>query len=427
MATALQLPPERSPAKRAGRTLFRKLVLPVGKLDVRGRQLDFTPQVLAELKQTFEERAMDQVPFVLANEANEHTDDPDRFRGEVQALEVADDGLYATVETTDRGTALLADNPKLPVSVRAFPPELGRAGGRWVLGHVCGTLDPVAKGMGGWAAVDASEDVQVLDLSGGAFVPSGGGVSDSGVAEQGSSTAEAPGVEQRKLLERFRDFLSGDGGKDAADTGGAAASAADETKGESKDTSKGTGAGESGDQVTDAEIDRVLTALLADADGDGDGENGSDGGDDTGSEEGDSQEGEAAAADREPVAATASKDAAVELANSRLATVEATLSAERAERAKERFADYRRELVEDGVPPSMVELARPVLEHPSAGPVELSNGTRHDVQDTVRKLLDAARGTVELSERGSAVGQDADAEQRRKEWAETAEKEGRVL
>lgn len=161
-ASAVQLPFVRDPAARTGRTLFRKQILPVGKVShpVNG-DLTFTADRLSKLREQFLAGAMDCVPFVLVDATNAHTDDPERARGEVKGIELADDGLYATIETSERGTQLLKDTPNLPVSVR-----LKRlADGTEVLAHVAGTHDPVAKGMRSWETVDASSGITVLDFS----------------------------------------------------------------------------------------------------------------------------------------------------------------------------------------------------------------------------------------------------------------------
>jgi hypothetical protein len=75
--------------------------------------------------------------------------------------------------------------------------------------------------------------------------------------------------------------------------------------------------------------------------------------------------------------------------------------------AKERFDREATSLVRDGVPPAIVELARPLLSLPQAPVIDLSNdGSKTvDVGDVVRKMLDQCKGYVELSaERGSFGG-----------------------
>lgn len=161
-ATAVQLPYVRDPATRTGRTLWRKQILPVGNVEHPDHgDLSFTTDRLAKLRERFLAGAMDCVPFVLVDATNSHTDDPERARGEVKGLELTADGLYATIEASERGAQLLADSPNLPVSVRLKT----LADGTEVLAHVAGTHDPVAKGMRPWEAIDAAAGVTVLDFS----------------------------------------------------------------------------------------------------------------------------------------------------------------------------------------------------------------------------------------------------------------------
>lgn len=166
MPTALQLPPTRDkPATPAGPRTWRKQVLPVGRLKAGDRDLKLDAAMLDQIVASFNAGAYDMVPVVLADGANRHSDDPLRVRGQVTALERAPDGLHATVQTTDQGARLLTDHPNLPVSARLIPPESEPAPGRWCLAHLCLTLDPAAKGLRRWEAVDASAGLAVVDLT----------------------------------------------------------------------------------------------------------------------------------------------------------------------------------------------------------------------------------------------------------------------
>ena len=156
--TALQTPYRRKDAQRVGARMFRKQVLPVGQVAYRGRTLDFTRDYLTELARNFNAGAADQVPFLLADAQNQHHSLPERFRGEVKGVEVEADGLYALIETSEEGSRLLADNPRLGVSARIR--------GDKVLEHVLGTLDPVVTGMKPWEAIELSSgSAPVIDLT----------------------------------------------------------------------------------------------------------------------------------------------------------------------------------------------------------------------------------------------------------------------
>jgi hypothetical protein len=72
-----------------------------------------------------------------------------------------------------------------------------------------------------------------------------------------------------------------------------------------------------------------------------------------------------------------------------------------AQLAHERYVAEARLLIDSGVPPVLVELARPVLEMPHTAVIELSNNEQVDVQALVRDMLDQTKGFLELArERG---------------------------
>jgi hypothetical protein len=352
-ATAVQLPFVRESAARTGRRLFRVQVLPKATVEhpVHG-PLDFTEDRLRALAERFRAGAMDQVPFLIADEANRHTDDPERFRGEVKGVELADDGLYATVETTERGAQLLADNPRLPVSVRVKTPDVGAFKGQEVLAHVLGTLDPVAVGMRPWEAIDAADDTEVCDLtSEGCYktVP----VTEPQTPPTGQ-TADLSAEEEGK----FRSFLSKIG----------IVAPAEQTP------PAGTGSTDEPLVLTEEE----LTALTAGLDPD-----------DT--------------TDRTPAAVASLSDedrATLDLANQRAERAE--IRAGTAELSN-RLSGY----IAAGVPPSLVNAARAQLigdtdEHKAVA-MDFANGREPAAAKALFATLDAAKGTIDFSEKGSAV------------------------
>lgn len=91
---------------------------------------------------------------------------------------------------------------------------------------------------------------------------------------------------------------------------------------------------------------------------------------------------------------------AIELANQEIASLKAA-------RAHDKFEADKREYVQKGVPPALVELARPVLEAPDGFTIDLSNGVEDkkvDAAHIVRQLLDSATGYISLAqERGHAL------------------------
>jgi hypothetical protein len=105
----------------------------------------------------------------------------------------------------------------------------------------------------------------------------------------------------------------------------------------------------------------------------------------------------------EPVVATLSNAdrTALELAHSEIATLKATA-------AEDRFKAEKSAYVAQGVPPALVELARPVLTAPDGFTIDLSNGngngSKVDAAAILRQMLDASRGYIELArERGHSV------------------------
>jgi hypothetical protein len=151
--------------------LWRKKVLPVGDIAYQGRTLHFTRSYLDGLAAAFADRAYDQVSFQLADSANSHTNDPERHRGTIVAMDSEPDGLYITLDPTPRGHQVLQDNPYLGVSARIVE-QYARADGRFypaAIQHVLGTLDPRIPGLGPWTAVEMSNaggSAVIIDLSG---------------------------------------------------------------------------------------------------------------------------------------------------------------------------------------------------------------------------------------------------------------------
>jgi tetratricopeptide (TPR) repeat protein len=169
--TALVLTPTTpGHAIELGNRLWRKKVLPVGEIAYKGRTLRFTPEYLGRLADAFRARAYDVVPFQLATGANEHTNDPERTRGQVLDMDAQPDGLWITAKLTEAGERVLQDNPELGVSARIVE-DYDRADGRFfpaAVQHVLGTLDPRVPGLGGWQAIETANvpaGSQVIDLS----------------------------------------------------------------------------------------------------------------------------------------------------------------------------------------------------------------------------------------------------------------------
>jgi hypothetical protein len=347
MPTALQTPIRQGQAEKVGKRLYRKQLLPVGSVEHEGKKLKFSKEYLTKLASNFNAGKMDQVPFILVNERNEHTQDPEKVRGDVTALEVHDDGLYALAELTERGEQLVKDNPKLGVSARINQDE-------GVIEHMAGTVNPVAKGMKAWEAINLSnDDVTLFDLSDGEFKVA----SESADSNDGVPT-DSLKPEQLKRLAALADRL---GDQDVSDR----------------------------DTLTDEDIAKLL---------------GSDADDDKDTSD-----------DKEPVAAL-SKEAQekIDMAqkDAREARSEARDAADKVAAAE--WKNTRREFAEKGVPPSMLDLAEPHLSKASSV-IELSKAD--STASSMLKMLKEAVGTIDFAERGSSSPEAEDNEKQARDEA----------
>ena len=139
-------------------TLWRVQVLPSGPFTYKGgRTLDFTREYLDDIAGAFGARALDFVPFQLAESDNAHTSDPARYRGDVRALEVVSDGLDAVIEATPEGDEAIRTVPGLAAAPRLVEDYRATDGRAWpvVLHHVLGTTAPMITGLRGWQALEA--------------------------------------------------------------------------------------------------------------------------------------------------------------------------------------------------------------------------------------------------------------------------------
>lgn len=344
MGEVFLTPTDEGAAIELSQTLFRKKILPKGTIDYKGRKIVFDDAYLTDLATAFHAGAYDQVPYMLADKDNAHTMDPERFRGEIKGVEVAEDGLYGTFELSAEAASLVKANPKLGVSARIVE-GYARSDGKVfprAMQHVLGTLDPRIPGLGAWTEValsgyDSSDEV--LDLT----------------------TAEFEGDEDVAKKDEG-DLIDG---------------------------------------LTREEYEALLASLDLDDDEEPEG---SDGDEDEDEDEGADEDDKG----RVPAGASLSNSGgqAIELANQEIATLKAKMAADR-------FDADKREYVRRGVPPALVELARPVLEAPDGFVLDFSNagGEKVDAGDVVRKLLDSAVGYLDLAkEKGHALDFSAEAE-----------------
>lgn len=334
MTVAYQLPVERTEGKRLGRQLFRKQLLHVGDVRYKDTVLHFTPEALKSLVDEFNAGSMDAVPFQLADAANQHTQDPERTRGEVIGLEAEADGLYGLIEMGPEGAKLIEAFPNLAVSASLEPDAVNAVTGHkspLLLKHVLGTIDPVVKGMSPWVAAQlAQSDIEVIDLT---------------AAEYQGAHMDDFNDEEREVIRARREA--------AAKPPAPATAAADDDK-----------------PLTEAE-EREVEEQLA-------------------------KLGLFAPAAAEPVGAGAALSAdgaeAINLAVQEASEAKAETAEIRRELAAQRWSAYRTKLLTAGVPKSMVDFAAAVLDPDKTATINLSvetpEATRGRYEAVIYKLLE---------------------------------------
>lgn len=321
---------------------FWKEILTETTIDYKGEQITFDDEYLKDLATAFADGAYDQTPFLLANKDNEHTMDPERFRGNVKELKVGgpsgEPGLWGKIQFPSKEAAqAVIDNPDLGVSAR-IKEDVRKADGRnykRAMVHVLGTLDPVVTGMSPWRQVELSEsdsDSVIVDLTGSEFQKG---------KKMGSSI---------KSTDKVEDF-------DFSETS-----------------------------------DEELLALLADAEPEDDDDDDEEDSDDESEDDDD---------DEEEVELSVSTRRAIDLANARSAAADEKANDALRRAAKAEWAAERGALLKAGVSPADIDLCEPILNRPNPMVIDLSNtdgkGVVLDVAKIVRQLLKNHEGDVDLS------------------------------
>jgi hypothetical protein len=421
MTAAVLAPFYRSRAVELGNRLWRKKVLPVGDVEYKGRTLHFTLDYLKNLASAFADKAYDQVAFQLADAQNTHTNDPERFRGDIVAMDAEQDGLWLTLKPTEAGDKVLKDNPRLGVSARIVE-DYARSDGRHfpqAIQHVLGTLDPRIPGLGAWQAIEAASPApdRVLDLSAESFTdlaatpkeqrkaakaqrkaekqqtdPAGDGTDDTEgeavVADLVNLTAEQQ-ARLAKLLALPDTTL------DALAAGGLVVTpeelAALTAPGDDDEDEDGRDVDDAVAEIG-AMTDEELDALQAEFDAEFD----------TSTTE--------TVPEGEPVTAGLSAEAqfSIDLANARADETARELAVVTARLREEDFQAEKRRMADLGVPPYITELARPLLE--GAGhAVELANGKTVDAGAIMRRVLSEYASQARLLDLDVELGSPHDA------------------
>lgn len=337
-------------AQPVGSHMFRKRILPIGEIEYEGQRVQFDEPFLSTLVESFHNQAYDQVPFQLATKDNKHNNDPEKFRGEVAALELGSDGLYATVSTTDEGARIISDNPNLGISARIVN-GLRRADGKTfkaAMQHVLGTLDPMINGLGPWEAIEASHPQdRAIDLTSFKF------------AEPEDDVAQPQLTEEE--LTQLRALLGGQ----APDAPGASDVIEDE------------------DDDDDDLTDEQLNALIAEAELFDENE----------------EEPDVVAASADPAV-----QAAMQLANARLDEQGMELARVTEELDESTWQQERLMLAHDyGIPPAALDLAEPLLKG-TGHVIELSNGSVTDAGAVMRRVLTEIGQTIKLLDLSGEIG-----------------------
>jgi hypothetical protein len=356
-----------------GNKTWRKRVLPVGDVLYKGRTLHFTKDYLSGLEQAFRDRAYDYVPFQLATGKNEHTNDPERFRGAITAMELDihgpdGPGLYFTLNPTDAGEKALKENPYLGVSARIVE-EYDRSDGKHypaAVQHVLGTHDPRIPGLGAWQAIEAANTPAiVIDLTGASF------------AGEEVTMPELTAAQQANLSK----LLNMDPAALDKLVGAQAPPAASGTNGNGKQPDNELSDQELADLIeamSEEDLEAMQAEFLAET-------------------------GAGAAA----TGLTAEAQMAIDLANSRADETERQLGVFQMQFEAQSFEGEKRNLADLGVPPYITELARPLLQG-SGHTIDLANGQRVDAGQVMRKVLSEYARMAQMLDLGVELGTSMD-------------------
>jgi hypothetical protein len=364
--TAVLTPLVESEAIDLGNHYWRKQVLRHGDFAYKAqgvdRTLKFTPEYTQALARAYREKAYDAVPFQFAGPDNAHTNAIEATRGEIVGFDATPEGLDAIFALEPEAEKVISRHPKLPVSVRIIE-NLERADKKaWpaAVQHVLATWDPRVTAMKPWERVELSNDGvdSVLDLT-----------DSTAVAPPGPDTEGA-------TMPEIKDQLTED------EVTALRALLTKATPPAPKTDADGW------TMPSDEELQRIADALLA--------------------EEEATPEAAAAVTTPAPAPAAAAETAepalvaasnepspeAIEMA-ARMDRLEKDNTRLRIEADQKAYLDLRRTLAdESGIPPAVTDLAKPLLV--GSHSVELSNGSKVDAGEIVRKVLTSIGEHVKL-------------------------------
>lgn len=395
MTTAVLTPEYRSRITEFGNQ-YRKQLLPIGEVNYKGRRLQFTRDYLQGLIRSFKEQAFDAVPFQLAGDKNEHSNDPERRRGTVVGVELTSNGLDAIVELDEDGEKLIKKYPDIGVSARIYENYDRSDGKHWeaALQHVLATVDPHITGMKSWQKVllsQQAEDITVIDLSNSTFVPAEERKEEN---EKGKEEPVPTKLEQLKgVLAKIKAESDVELSDDELDLLLAITESTKAKEDEASDED------ESVDEVdlTDEELDALIAEAAEDE--------ATDTADEDSSSDTETEEVPVATKERKLVAASNEGDrSALEFANAQIEMQGAQLADIRARFARDAFEAEKRQFAQVyGIPPFITELARDLLEG-EVRAVELSNGSEVDAGQIVRSIFTTLGKQIKILDLGGVIG-----------------------
>ena len=402
MTTQILSPIELGAASKVGGRIWRKQILPVGTINYKGRKINFTPAKLRAIEAAYYDKAFDAVPLVFADGENRHTMHPLAATGEVIGMEFTGKGLDLFTRPDEQADKLLEKYPNIGISGRILE-NYTRADGKHydaAIQHALITWDPRITGMKPWEVVNLSVEVEeTLDLTQESFAPPG--------ERERIEMADQPLTENevgqlRSLLALLQKNQEPEATE--ADPG------AVEPEESEQDAQGATEPETDGDEddLSDEEMEKLLNQILA--------EEGS-----TSTEENVAPVGQPEAdtetAEPEPIAASNDDVPAVELANNRVAEMEAQLANMQRELNERNYVAERDRLAHAGIPPAVTDLARPLLE--GSNVIDLSNGSSVDAGKVMRDVLTAIGKQFKLLDLSGSVGSAFETD---KDQAETTER-----
>lgn len=169
-----QLPYDFSTATKEGPNLWRKQILPKGSVLHDGEVVTFTDDILNKIRDNHHARAFDHTPVTLVSQENEHGNNPESVRGEIQDYAITEDGLDAIIRLDDRGEEMISSNPGAHgISARFKSDYTRKDDGQYfgpVIAHGAITSEPYISGLRPWENFrdfsDARDADSYMDLSG---------------------------------------------------------------------------------------------------------------------------------------------------------------------------------------------------------------------------------------------------------------------